>query len=104
MSALGVDYTGSIAVGENNETCEYWNNTTLSAFYLSTISNINNIVYSLNTTHSNQCRNADNNGNGPWCFDKQGHVAPCNIPRCGKRFRKLYQIFIDKYYIFLITS
>ena len=81
----GVDYYGSISRGDNGETCEYWNNTGLSAYQLSLLNDIGRILTgSKQPTEGNECRNFDSDPNGPWCYNKQQQQMTCDIPYCGE--------------------
>ena len=84
MTSSGVDYTGTVAVGQNGEPCEYWNNTALPPYYQSVIANINRVLYDQNNSYTNECRNIYNNSGGPWCFNNKGGSMLCDIKRCGK--------------------
>ena len=74
---------GNVTVGANGAVCEYWNNTSLPDYQLSIIANINQILYGERTAYSNQCRNVNDDENGPWCYSKQQEYIKCNIPYCG---------------------
>ena len=83
LSQSGIEYMGSINEGSNGEPCEYWNNTKLTASQLASISDVNEALYGIRTSFSNQCTNLNGNQNGPWCYSKTKQTMTCNIKYCG---------------------
>ena len=86
LNMAGVDYFGSMSRGDNGETCEYWNNTGLSAYQLSLLNDVDTILTSSKQPiKGNECRNFDSDLNGPWCYNKELQQMTCEIPYCGER-------------------
>ena len=84
MSTSGTEYLGAVSEGKDGKQCEYWNNTNLSSYWLSIISDMNENLYGDYTAYTNQCRNIGNESYYyPWCYDKNQQAMPCNIPYCG---------------------
>ena len=73
---------GSVNRAADGQQCQNWNATVLSSYYLSLIASINNIVIGKLTTGTNQCRNVDNDVNGPWCINSLGDRNYCEIKHC----------------------
>ena len=83
LSQSGLEYMGTISEGSDGEKCEYWNNTGLPSNILSSISDVNEVLFGKRTSYSRRCFNFNGDPNGPWCYRQTNQKMPCNIQYCG---------------------
>ena len=104
LSQNGVEYMGTINEGNSGEPCEYWNNTGLPANKLSFISDVNEALYGVRSSYSNQCTNFNGDLNGPWCYKKTNQTMTCSIKYCGLFYDMIVFIFKLVSFITLLQS
>ena len=77
----GLEYAGSVASTKGGEKCLNWTHSKLPSNAKKFIAAQNDI---LNNTRNNECRNPDNDPNGPWCYDRFQRKSYCDVKYCGK--------------------
>ncbi|KAF4071076.1 hypothetical protein AMELA_G00280820 [Ameiurus melas] len=81
----GADYRGSISKTTVGVTCQEWGATTPH------VTTFKPSIHPDKGLESNNCRNPDNDANGPWCYTTDPtkkwdycHIPDCDRPKCGQ--------------------
>lgn len=90
------DYVGNVQTTRSGKTCQRWDSQTPHAPNVRLVV-AGNFPDSSVSDAGNNCRNLDNDGNGPWCYttDPNTRWENCDIPLCRSMF------YIEQQWVFL---